>query len=289
VLARLVSLVLDLVPGAVIDRTRRIPVLAPVLRLVLGVVSGPLHGRVIPIAHGPAKGLVLLFDETSAVWASGKTELPVQYALERLVEPGAVFFDIGANVGFFTLLGARLVGPTGTVVAFEPHVENAERLRRNVELNSFSNVDVVARAVSDSSGARILDSRHSATAALVPADETGTVEGLARVEASSLDDFLAQRPELEPDLVKIDAEGHEVEIVRGMLQTLRLYSPLLVCEMHGRDRDFAAALETAGYLTTSVSRSSARLDRARPTHVLAAPRGHQALRTISEPRRSAAG
>jgi FkbM family methyltransferase len=266
VLARLVKLVLDLVPGAVIDRTRRIPLLASVLRRGLGVVSGPLHGRVVPIAHGPAKGLLLVFDETSAVWASGKTEASLQRALERLLEPGSVFIDIGANVGFFTLLGARLVGPSGKVIAFEPHAENVQRLRRNVELNAFSNVEVIVKAVSDASGHRFLDARHPATAALLPANHSRPGDGLACVEATSLDDFLATRPDLDPDVLKIDAEGHEVEIVRGMLTLLRRRDVVLLCEMHGRDREFATALDTVEYVASSVPGSS------RLQHVIAAPR-----------------
>ena len=276
-LARLVKLVLDLVPGPVIDRSRRLPVLAPVLRRVLVACSRPLHGRVVPIAHGPGKGLLLAFDETSAVWASGKTELPVQHALERLLEPGSVFFDIGANVGFFTLLGARLVGSSGKVVAFEPHAENAERLRRNVAFNSFEHVDVVAQAVSDVSGNRLLDARHPAKAALLPADQAVSTAGFARVETTSFDDFLEARPDLEPDVVKIDAEGHEVEIVQGMLATLRRRRLVLVCEMHGRDREFVQAVEGAGYLTVGLDRTESTAWSASLAHVLAAPEGHWAL------------
>jgi FkbM family methyltransferase len=252
-------------------------VLASVLRRALGAVSGPLHGRAIPIAHGPAKGLVLVFDETSAVWASGKTERPVQHALERLVEPGSVFFDIGANVGFFTLLGARLVGSSGRVVAFEPLVDNAKRLRRNVELNSFSNVDVVVKGVSDASGHRIMDVRNSATAALLPADHSGPLDGLVRVEVTSLDDFLATRPGLDPDVVKIDAEGHEVEIVRGMLGVLRRHDVVVLCEMHRRDREFAEAVEAAGYRLASLDGTALAVGHASLTHVLAAPEGHPTL------------
>lgn len=279
-LARVVSLVLDLVPGSVIDRSRRLPVLAPVLRRVLVAASRPLHGRVLPIAHGPAKGLLLAYDETSAVWASGKTERPVQHAIERLVEPESVFFDIGANVGFYTLLGARLVGSKGTVVAFEPLAENAEKLRRNVELNSFANVEVVAQAVSDVSGHRLLDARHSATAALLPADREGSTEGVARVETSSLDDFLAARPDLEPDVVKIDAEGHEVEIIRGMPETLQRRSLVLVCEMHGRDREFVEAVEAAGYLTIGLDGMTDPARAATSGHVLVVPAGHRALSAV---------
>jgi len=251
-------------------------VLAPVLRRGLGIVSGPLHGRVVPIAHGPAQGLALLFDETSAVWASGKTEASLQRALERLLGPGSIFFDIGANVGFFTLLGARLVGPSGTVVAFEPLADNAEKLRRNVALNSLSNVDVIVKAVSDASGDRLLDAQHPATAALVPADHSGPTDGLARVEVTSLDDFLVTRPGLDPDVVKIDAEGHEVEIVRGMVDVLSRSHVVLLCEMHGRGREFAGALATAGYRTARLD-GTASASTASLTHVLAAPEGHRAF------------
>jgi FkbM family methyltransferase len=277
VLARLVKLLLDAIPGRVVDRLRTLPVLAPVLRRVLIVASRPLQGRAVAIARGPAAALLLWTDETSVVWMSGKTELRVQEALAKLVRPGSVFFDIGANIGFFTLLGARLVGPTGFVVAFEPQAENVEKLRRNIDLNELSNVVVVAKAVSDASGDRVLDARHPATATLL-ADGYGTgTEGFVRVATTSIDDFVAARPDLEPDVVKIDAEGHEIEIVDGMRETLRRTKPLLLCEMHGRDREFGEAVTTAGYLTATLEGVEVPTDVLSSAHVLAAPRGHPAL------------
>jgi FkbM family methyltransferase len=277
VLARLVKVLLGLVPGPVIDRSRKLPVVATMLRRLLGVVSTPLHGHAVAVDHGPAQGLLLVFDATSAVWVSGRTELPVQRALERLVERGSVFFDIGANVGFFTLLGARLVGPSGRVVAFEPHPENVEKLRRNVELNSFSNVEIVACAVSDLTGHGMLDARHAATAVLLSPSNADSDEALARVETMSLDDFLAARPELDPGVVKIDAEGHEVEIVRGMLETLRRTPIVLVCEMHRRDREFAQAVEAAGYCMVALDGTPHPAGSASFAHVLAAPQGDRAF------------
>jgi FkbM family methyltransferase len=274
VLARVVKLALDSVPGPVVDKLRTIPVLAPLLRRVLGAVSRPLHGRAVAVGAGPAKGLLLTFDETSAVWASGKTELDVQEAFARLVRPGFILFDIGANIGFFTLLGARLVGPSGTVVAFEPHPENCKRLRRNVELNRFSNVVIVEQAVSDASGSRLLDTSNPATASLVDVGPYGA-EGLVRVEATSLDDYLEPQPRLGPDIVKIDAEGHEVEIVRGMGATLKRTTPVLICELHHRSEEFAAAVELVGYQIASLAGVD-RIERPPPLgHVLAVPAGHQ--------------
>jgi FkbM family methyltransferase len=203
--------------------------------------------------------------------------LDVQKTLERLVRPGSVFFDIGANIGFFTLLGARLVGPSGTVVAFEPHPENIERLRRNIDLNLFSNVVVVARAASDASGDRALDVRHTATASLVPRENTRDTQGFVRVEATSLDDFLEARPDIAPDVVKIDAEGHEVEILHGMRETLRRSRPVLICEMHRRNREFVEAVEEAGYRAAMLGGLEMPPDAPSAAHVLAAPRGHPAL------------
>ncbi len=281
-LARLVKVVLDSVPGPVVDKLRTNSALAALLRRVLVTVSRPLHGRIVPIARGPAKDLLLIFDETSAVWASGQTELDVQNALVRLLRPGSVFFDIGANIGFFTILGARLVGTSGTVVAFEPHPENSESLRRNIELNQLSNVMVVEQAVSDATGDRVLDARHTATASLVPGSARGG-EGLVRVEATSLDAYLGLRPDLSPDVVKIDAEGHEVEIVDGMRETLRRSEPILVCEMHGRNREFVDAVEEAGYRTAMLGGLEMPPDVPSAAHVLAAPRGHP---TLAAPPRS---
>jgi FkbM family methyltransferase len=74
---------------------------------------------------------------------------------------GETFYDVGANVGFFTLIAARLVDPGGTVVAFEPLPENVAQLRRNVELNSFRHVVVVPAAVGGESGMRSFGSPSS--------------------------------------------------------------------------------------------------------------------------------
>lgn len=272
VLARLLRAVLDAFPGPVIDRLRTLPLVAPLLRRAFALAVRPLGGRAVAIAHGPGAGLRLWFDETSAVWVSGRAEGAVQEALRTLVRPGAVLFDVGANVGFFTVLGARLVGPSGTVVAFEPHPENVARLRRNVDLNAAANVVVVAAAVSDAGGERLLDARHTATAHLVGG---GAGPGSVRVEAISLDEFVAQRPDLAPAVVKIDVEGHEAEVVRGMRATLGRAGPVLICEVHGRGADLYHALAAAGYATTTLApdRRASGL-----VHVLAAPRGHPAVR-----------
>src|SRR5215218_2287703 len=82
----------------------------------------------------------------------GTLEPPVQEALRRLLAPGDVFYDVGANVGFFTLVGARLVGEGGRVVAFEPVPWCAHAVGRNIELNAFAHAQIRAEAVGAQDG-----------------------------------------------------------------------------------------------------------------------------------------
>ena len=96
------------------------------------------------VEAGPAQGLWLeLNPRTGQNYLRGGAELTVQKILAERLHPGMVFYDLGANIGLFTLLAARLVGDSGKVFSFEPDPENAARLRRNIQRNGFANVTVV--------------------------------------------------------------------------------------------------------------------------------------------------
>jgi hypothetical protein len=104
------------------------------------------------IVRGPGKGLRIDATGRNAGYVLGTSERDEQSWLAETLKPGDVFYDVGANEGFFTLIGAQLVGRGGTVVAFEPLPENVTQLERNVDLNSFEHVLVVAAAVGAASG-----------------------------------------------------------------------------------------------------------------------------------------
>ena len=239
-LDRIVLGVLRSAPPAAVDRSRRLPLLAPVLKAGVNVLAWPLLGKEVVIREGEAAGLRLRVDRASVMWATGRVELPVQRALAGLLAPGDVCFDVGANVGFYTLLAARIVGPEGRVVAFEPHPENVAALERNVQANGLSNVVVVPKAVSAASGEARLAGGDRATAHL-DADRGRPVETV------SLDEFVAAWPALAPAVVKIDVEGHELEVLEGARRTLEAGRPALVCEQHGRAGAVVAALTPLGY------------------------------------------
>ena len=128
---------------------------------VLGSVLHTLSHRILPsdqkvwaqVEAGPAKGIWLeLNPRTGQNYRLGETEKICQAVVAEKLQSGDVFYDLGANLGFFSLLAARIVGPTGKVFSFEPDVQIAERLRRNAGRNGFSNIAVVELGVWSASG-----------------------------------------------------------------------------------------------------------------------------------------
>jgi FkbM family methyltransferase len=197
-------------------------------------------------------------------------EPKVQRTLRAIIRPGGVFLDIGANVGFFTILGARLVGESGSVVAFEPEPRNVAALRDNVALNSFANVTVVAAAVSNSTGTAALDVPHRATARLLPGDYGDPNE--LQVATTSIDGYLSRHPGLVPDVIKLDVEGHEHAVIDGMRETLARFRPTVVCELHRTNVQVESAFDRAGYRTTVVDSPGSIAEAPGWAHVLAVPR-----------------
>ena len=215
---------------------RRVPVLGPLVRWASRKLV-PHDIRVwAQIQSGPAKGIWLrLNPRTGSDCLQGSGEPEVQAAVQRYLRPGMTFYDIGANIGFFSLLAARIVGPEGRVVAFEADAEVAHRLREHIERNLLSMITVEQKAVWSES--RVVsfartDPRVSPDLGLghvVDAELPGTAE----VQAVSLDDFLqTSRP---PGFLKCDVEGGEVEVFRGARRLLKENHPILLCEMHSEE------------------------------------------------------
>jgi FkbM family methyltransferase len=208
---------------------------------ILGDFVHRVSHRVLPddervwaqIEAGPAKGLWFeLNPRTGQNYLRGDAESCVQEALGNRLRPGMVFYDLGANIGFFSLLGARLVGPCGKVFSFEPDAVVASRLRRNVGRNGFSNTAVVEAGVWSSSREMTFVAADSSS----PDHGTGTfMQGAAEatgatIRCVALDDFVRNAPP--PDAIKCDVEGAEVEALRGAEKLLEAYRPWILCEMH---------------------------------------------------------
>jgi FkbM family methyltransferase len=198
------------------------------------MLKGPrrrrLRGRLVRrvgtgrIRRGAASSMRIDATGSNPAYLLGMAEPEVQKLLQRHLRPGMVMYDVGANVGFFSLIGSRLVGSAGQVVAFEPLQENVKALTRNLELNGIDNVSIVELALGarrDRIGMRIPDTADAGTHASLGGD--GPV-----VEVAPLDELELPAP----DLIKIDIEGAEVDAVRGMRRTLGEAAPTLIVEVH---------------------------------------------------------
>ncbi len=204
-----------------------------------------LFKRVRRIDAGPGKGLWFDPGPASGGFVSGDYEAPVQDAVAGLVRQGMVFYDIGANVGFFSVLAAKLVGPAGAVYAFEPVPENASLVERNARLNALGNISVFEVAVSDQTGrSELLLARYAGGAVLKSAGTPPDLSGCISVETATIDDLVKRQELRPPDIVKIDVEGAERNVLQGMVDTLRRRGPTVVMEFD--DAVEAKCLEKMG-------------------------------------------
>jgi FkbM family methyltransferase len=151
----------------------------------------------------------------------GGAEPYVIETIRRLCAPGDTFIDVGAYVGFVTLAAAAAVGPRGRVVAIEPVLENAARIARQLEINGIEHVAIETVAISDSSGdAFIMVDRDpaargpDAASSLSRASSRGGTRRLIRTMTL---DALCRLQGYGPKLIKVDVEGHEFAVLRGMV------------------------------------------------------------------------
>jgi FkbM family methyltransferase len=208
------------------------------------------------IAAGEAAGLILVARRADPNFLRGTYEEPIQRAIAGNLAPGDVFCDIGANIGFFSLIAARLVGPRGQVYAFEPVPGNAAAIAEGARLNGLRTIRVFPEAVGAATGRRELQlAHHIGGAALDSVEAPPDLKGRIDVDVTSLDDAIARRGLRPPTLVKIDVEGAEVEVLHGMRETLRQHRPRLVYEVDDatraglkrKARAIAEILTAAGY------------------------------------------
>lgn len=194
------------------------------------------RNRDVEIAKGYAKGLLFRAGRGNPEYIFGTYELPVQEKLASLLKPGMVFYDVGANIGFFTIIAANIVGPNGKVYAFEPLLENTEVVRHNVSINHFPQVQVFQKAVTSTSGKeRLFIAGFSGGSALETGDKPPDLIGEINVETVSIDDLVRGEVIQAPDVVKIDVEGAEVNVLEGMRDTIQKHRPVVIYEIDDHD------------------------------------------------------
>ena len=183
--------------------------------------------------------------EWSMALNSSEKEPATERALKRHVAEGAVVLDVGANVGYFTLLAAYLAGPGGRVHAFEPTPRTAGRLSENVALNQLRTVEVIEAAASDQPGSAWLTVEEDSEGNWL--EPSGDAQRGVRVPTITLDGWADERGLARVDVVKMDCEGWEPNVLRGARRLLeRSGLPPLIVEIN------ATALQRAGHSAGSI-------------------------------------
>lgn len=159
---------------------------------------------------------------------------PIQSeAFQRLICPGSAVFDVGAHVGYYTVLSSLLAGPSGQVIAFEPLPANLKYLRRHLRLNGCNNVRVLTNCVGQGSSIAKFDDSHGTGVGHLSSD--GTLE----VQVRSLDEMVESGELPIPQFLKIDVEGAELQVLHGAERLLRRHRPTVILSTHSENLDRA--------------------------------------------------
>jgi FkbM family methyltransferase len=205
-------------PGSqtIVGRLMRAPLRLVPVQTVVPILQGPVRWKRWIVGSGIHR-----------LWLGSYEPFKMKLAATCIAR-GDTVFDVGANVGIYTLLFSDLVGPEGRVVAFEPAPRNTTYLRRHLALNKARNVEVMETAVSSCVGVSSFDvSDDSSTGRL---DQHGSL----KVETTTID-AVVESSGLAPSLLKIDVEGGELGVLIGSKATLAKLRPRLLVATHSPD------------------------------------------------------
>lgn len=182
------------------------------------------------IACHPVRGATVFLESGQYaerwMWA-GAYERQLVALLKRTLRPGMTVFDLGANIGYFSVIAAALVGSKGRVHSFEPMPHNFERLRRNLQPFPWATLHNCAVGNVAKEVAFYFSDKESGWAGVhdLPSRNSRTTAQMIR-----LDDWLASHPVERIDFIKLDIEGSELNALRGATQLLRRFHPTVVTE-----------------------------------------------------------
>lgn len=156
----------------------------------------------------------------------GTYELNEQKLFEKTIKQGDVVFDIGAHVGFYTILASELIGETGKVFAFEPLPRNIFYLERHIKINKCENVKIIKTAVSDKEGIAFLSDNCDSSYSRIIEDSGIEVKTVA------IDNLVGSGKLPIPNVIKIDVEGAEFSVLKGASFTIKKYKPAIFLAIH---------------------------------------------------------
>ncbi len=185
---------------------------------------------VLPIIEGPLKGKKWIVNSSNLSYYLGNFEITQMTKILNGLKVGDIFFDIGANVGIYSLLASDIVGENGKVIAFEPLPSNINSLKKHIELNKCKNVIICEYALSDCDGTSNFEEH--------PDNTMGYLSnfGSLKIITHTIDTIIRKKLVPIPNFIKIDAEGAESMILTGATFFLENYSSTLIVSLHSEQQ-----------------------------------------------------
>ena len=204
----------------------------------------------MPILQGPLKGKKWIVGAGQHGCWLGSYEYDKQGLFKKSILEGSIVFDIGAHVGFYTLLASILVGHKGKVFTFEPLPRNLLYLKQHLKLNHIKNVKLFEAAVSSSCDFAYFDAPDNN----LPKSYLGklSTQGKLKVKTFSLDKLLEQGEIVAPTHLKIDVEGAEISVLEGANKILAEAHPMIFLATHGNEphQQCCQLLRSLNYILT---------------------------------------
>jgi len=165
----------------------------------------------------------------ASIYYTGDYEAYLKKIFKRLIKPNNVILDIGANIGFHTLYFAELTGTNGKVIAFEPIPHNFAALENNISLNNFPQIVMINKALGNTNSQMNI---HINEQAQNPGAFNLFEDGVKNtiIECTKGDDYLQENNIKKVDFIKIDVEGFELEVLKGLAETIKLFNPIIIFE-----------------------------------------------------------
>jgi FkbM family methyltransferase len=262
--------ILSITPDFLIRFLGRVQFQFPVLRPLINKAAQRVISGEGVIQRGEGEGLRFDATHCNPGYLTGTSDPEEQSLLVDVLSEGDVFYDLGANAGFYAVIAAREVGPQGHVYAFEPTPELADRIRYNGRLNEFKHLTVVEAAVCNRNGSIEFGSEGFDVQNSIQRAEG---ENAIEVRAVTLDAWAEkQRP---PDVLMMDIEGAELDALRGAKDLIRKHRPFMLIEVHWLGQEFIdfvkQELAPLGYEASTYSGDPLPKDKIDRYHALLVP------------------
>lgn len=190
------------------------------------IVKRALRGVGVTVKSGPLKGKRWLFNARRE-FRRGTYEPDQSRIFAEVLKEGQVVYDLGAHIGYYTVLASALVGPSGHVVSFEPLPANLQDLRRHLQMNGCDNVTVIEACVAEHTGTCSFARRRATRAGAIAPD------GQLTMPMVSLDELVDEGTIPAPDCMKIDVEGSEFAALQGARSLIARTHPTILLSVHG--------------------------------------------------------